>query len=89
MKTPKIQGDYRSQPINQGPGQGVFEDRVIAKGGQSPLGNMLARNVGGGGPGAGRDVYGSGAQMIHGEVNPGLAEPKPSPSTDTYYYDKE
>ena len=77
MKNPTIRGDYRDQPINQGPTRGTFEERVIATGGQTPLGNALARNVGGGGPGAGRDRWDSGAQMTHGDVNPGIPGRKP------------
>jgi hypothetical protein len=38
-----------------------------------PLGNSLATNVGGGGPGAGRKNYGqSGTNCVTGPVNPGL-----------------
>jgi hypothetical protein len=80
MKTPKIQGDYgRHQrgSNDQGPPQGAYEPRVIARGGQSPLGNALARNVNGGGPGTGRDVYRSGAQMSHGSANPGQPPMRP------------
>jgi hypothetical protein len=33
-----------------------------------PLGNEIATNVGGGGPGAGREVMRSGAQGVHGPV---------------------
>jgi hypothetical protein len=33
-----------------------------------PLGNEVAKNVGGGGPGAGRTVMGSGSQGQHGGV---------------------
>jgi hypothetical protein len=33
-----------------------------------PLGNEVATNVGKGGPGAGRTVYGSGSQCQHGPV---------------------
>ena len=40
-----------------------------------PLGNEVARNVGGGGPGKGREVMRSGAQGVHGPVNPGAPNP--------------
>jgi hypothetical protein len=36
-----------------------------------PLGNEVAKNVGGGGPGAGRVVMGCGTQGQHGPVAPG------------------
>jgi hypothetical protein len=39
---------------------------------QVASGNDVARNVGRGGPGAGRTVYRSGTQGVHGSVNPGL-----------------
>jgi len=46
---------------------------------QSPpsvkLGNEVAKNVGGGGPGAGRTVMRSGAQGTHGPVAPGNPPP--------------
>jgi hypothetical protein len=85
MKTPTVQGSYRKDgSINQGPPQGAFEDRLVARGGQSPLGNALARNVGGGGPGTGRDVYRSGANMTHGDVVGGYRDP-PMDDLDRYY----
>jgi hypothetical protein len=37
-------------------------------GGNVPLGNQVALNVGGGGPGKGREVMRSGAQGVHGPV---------------------
>ena len=41
-----------------------------------PLGNQVALNVGKGGPGAGRVLYGkSGSQSQHGPANPGLPRP--------------
>jgi hypothetical protein len=40
-----------------------------------PLGNEVARNVGGGGPGAGRVVMKTGSQSTHGSVNPGRSTP--------------
>jgi hypothetical protein len=47
--------------------------------GSTKLGNEVALNVGGGGPGAGRTLYGqSGVQGQHGPVNPG----KPTPARD-------
>jgi hypothetical protein len=42
----------------------------------SKLGNEVALNVGKGGPGAGRKVYGCGTQGVQGSVNPGQASPK-------------
>jgi hypothetical protein len=39
------------------------------------LGNEVAKNVGGGGPGAGRQVMGSGTQGQHGPVAPGNPPP--------------
>jgi hypothetical protein len=75
--------------INQKGPTGAFEDRVLQRGGfNTPLGNKVARNVAGGGPGAGRDVQRSGSQGTHGSVNPGSPRPGPSPSTDDYYYNK-
>jgi hypothetical protein len=66
--------------INQGPGKGSYEDRVLQQGGgvnSTPLGNKVARNVGPGGPGVGRTVYGSGTQTVNnGSLRP---TPKPSP----------
>jgi hypothetical protein len=41
------------------------------------LGNEVAKNVGRGGPGAGRTVYASGSQMQHGSANPGGPMPAP------------
>jgi hypothetical protein len=35
---------------------------------QVPLGNQLATNVGGGGPGTGRTLYRTGTQAVHGPV---------------------
>ena len=78
MKTPTIQGGYRKDgSVNQGPSQGPMEDRLVARGGQSILGNAKARDVGGGGPGTGRDVYPSGGVMQHGEPNPGNPPDRP------------
>jgi hypothetical protein len=78
MKTPTIQGGYRQDgSINQQSPQGAFEDRFVARGGQSILGNAKARDVGGGGPGAGRDVYRSGGVMEHGPANPGSPPNRP------------
>jgi hypothetical protein len=45
------------------------------------FGNELATNVGRGGPGAGRTLYGqSGLQGTHGATNPG--SPRPNPRRD-------
>jgi hypothetical protein len=46
--------------------------------GQPGLGNAVALNVGGGGPGAGRTVQHCGTQATHGPVAPG----KPTPARD-------
>src|SRR5215472_12434656 len=44
-----------------------------------PFGNSVALNVGKGGPGTGRTLYGqSGSQGVHGATNPG--QPRPTPS---------
>jgi hypothetical protein len=43
---------------------------------ESRFGNEVALNVGGGGPGVGREVFRSGAQGQHGPVNPGNAPAK-------------
>jgi hypothetical protein len=43
---------------------------------QVPLGNAVAGNVGGGGPGTGRTVYGAGSQGQHGPV---ARDPVPAP----------
>jgi hypothetical protein len=52
------------------------EGGVIAGVGSVPLGNELAKNVGKGGPGAGRTLYGQcGTQGTHGPVNPGATRP--------------
>jgi hypothetical protein len=42
----------------------------------SKLGNEVAKNVNGGGPGAGRTVHKSGAQNQHGPANPGSPRPE-------------
>ena len=45
------------------------------------FGNELATNVGRGGPGAGRTLYGqAGTQGVHGATNPG--SPRPNPRRD-------
>ena len=41
-----------------------------------PLGNAVALNVGKGGPGTGRTVYGRGMQSVHGTPAQGQATPK-------------
>lgn len=51
-----------------------------------PLGNAVARNVGGGGPAKGYTQYGqSGQQAQHGPVTRGDPRPGPSPDTFTYF----
>jgi hypothetical protein len=44
------------------------------------FGNELATNVGKGGPGTGRTVYGCGTQGVQGSVNPG--NPRPNRQRD-------
>jgi hypothetical protein len=61
---------YRGDPV-----RGSF--RPPGAPGSVPLGNQLATNVGGGGPGAGRVLYGqSGTQGQHGSPAPGNAPTK-------------
>jgi hypothetical protein len=60
---------------------GVAVDRkaVEERGRPAPetrFGNEVALNVGGGGPGVGREVFRSGGQGTHGPVNPGNAPAK-------------
>ena len=43
--------------------------------GNVPLGNTVAKNVGAGGPGAGRNVMHCGSQGVHGSPNPGNPRP--------------
>jgi hypothetical protein len=70
---------------NQGPPQGAFEDRVLQKGGfNTPLGNALARNVGKGGPGSGREVMRSGAQGQRGQSEREYSNPAMD-DLDRYY----
>ncbi len=64
--------------INQKGPVGPVEGRVLQQGGfNTPLGNQVARNVGRGGPGTGRTVYGSGSECSwSGPLRP---TPRPSP----------
>jgi hypothetical protein len=56
-------------------GERLHNDRTFQP---VPFGNELALNVGKGGPGAGRTLYGqSGQQGMHGSANPG--DPRPNP----------
>ena len=58
----------KSEPLYKGPLPGV---------GAVPLGNQLTNNVGAGGPGAGRTLYGqSGSQKMHGSPAPGYSPPR-------------
>jgi len=58
--------DYRGDPLFTGRGLNP-----------TPYGNEVALNVKGGGPGAGRTLYGqAGSQGVHGGVNPG--DPRPN-----------
>jgi hypothetical protein len=82
---PKIQGDYDKGPRgrnDQGSPKGAFEDRIVSRGGQSIMGNAKARDVGGGGPGAGREVSKSGAQDQYGTSEREYQNPR-----DDGYYD--
>jgi hypothetical protein len=63
---------YRGDPVRGGL-------RPAGSPGSVPLGNQVALNVQGGGPGKGRTVYGCGSQDMHGSANPGNA---PNKSTD-------
>ena len=52
------------------------QGKALPAGLSVPLGNQVALNVGKGGPGAGRVLYGkSGSQSQHGPANPGLPRP--------------
>jgi hypothetical protein len=63
--------------VNQKGPQGTSEDRVVQRGGfNTELGNRKARDVGGGGPGTGRDVHRSGGQGQYGS-NPGNPPMRP------------
>jgi hypothetical protein len=63
---------YRGDPV-----RGAY--RSPGAPGSVPLGNQIATNVGAGGPGKGRTVYGCGSQDMHGSANPGNP---PNKSTD-------
>jgi hypothetical protein len=68
--TNKGESNYRGDPV-----RGSY--RSAGTPGSVPLGNQLATNVGVGGPGKGRTLYGqSGFQGMHGAPNPGNAPPK-------------
>jgi hypothetical protein len=64
--TNKGETDYRGDKV-----RGSF--RPPGAPGSVPLGNEIAGNVGAGGPGKGRTVYGCGSQDMHGSANPGNA----------------
>jgi hypothetical protein len=77
----------KTKAVNQGPGVGAYEGRVLLRGdghvNAVPLGNVVARNVGGGGPGTGRNLYGqSGFQSQYGASNPGARRQSPQRSLD-------
>jgi hypothetical protein len=85
---PRMKGEYGKGERgrnDQGPGKDTFEDRVLSRGPQPPLGNMVARDVGGGGPGVGYSVSKSGQQATHGAVNPGVAVPMGPHPIDRIY----
>jgi hypothetical protein len=75
--TPKIRGGYPKGPINQGSGRGAFEDPILSRAPQSPLGNAdqfrLATSGANAGPGADRQVSKSGQNDMHGPANPGVS----------------
>jgi len=61
----------------------AVQGSALPQGLSVPLGNQVALNVGKGGPGAGRTLYGkSGSQGQHGSVNPGL--PRPSSTGEIF-----
>jgi hypothetical protein len=54
----------------------VIKGRPLPPGLSVKLGNECATDVGKGGPGAGRKLYGqSGSNQTYGEVNPGASRP--------------
>jgi hypothetical protein len=64
------ESNYRGEPLHSGRSFNPTK-----------FGNELATNVGKGGPGAGRTLYGqSGLQETHGATNPG--NPRPNPRRD-------
>ena len=72
------QGDHITNKSDTGyRGEPLHNDRTFQP---VPFGNEVALNVKGGGPGAGRTLYGqSGLQGQHGQANPGNA---PAKNTD-------
>ena len=76
--TNKGTSNYRGDPV-----RGSF--RPPGSPGSVPLGNEIATNVGAGGPGKGRTLYGqSGFQAMHGAPNPGNAPAKPGDILNQY-----
>jgi hypothetical protein len=65
-----------SSGINRGDTNYRGEPFFGRDGYKSQLGNSVALNVGGGGPGTGRVVMRSGQQGTHGSTNPGSPMPK-------------
>ena len=65
------QGNHTTETGSLGPNR---EPLVARRAPEVPLGNDLARNVGKGGPGKGRTLYGQGGtNKMYGPVNPGNA----------------
>jgi hypothetical protein len=95
---PKIQGDYARHPRgsnDQGSPKGAFSDRVVARGGQSPLGNneFFRRNLNptviqgvatSGGPGVGRETSKSGSNDQYGQSEREYSNPAMD-DLDRYY----
>jgi hypothetical protein len=66
--TDKSSTGYRGEPLYAGRGCNPTK-----------YGNEIAKNVGAGGPGKGRTLYGqSGSQGTHGATNPGNPRPVPA-----------
>jgi hypothetical protein len=66
--------DMGGKKVN--PVEAMYGAREPAGGpGGVPLGNAVALNVNGGGPGTGREVMRSGSQGVQGPVNPGQSRP--------------
>lgn len=65
--------------VRGNPTEVFYQGRKPAGGpGGVPLGNEIATNVGGGGPGKGRNLWGkSGTNCVTGPVNPGVPENRP------------
>ena len=75
----QIGSSIGNKATESGKVKGVPSERIqgarLPAGLSVPLGNEVALNVGGGGPGTGRDVSRSGSQCVQGPVNPGVPNP--------------